>query len=126
MPCCQMFMISQNSLCYKVGTRIFYGNKKQKDLERLSSACHRESLYGVKGKKKKSPIHHSCLSLRQTMMYQNEHSQHRYVNGESLVLAHAPDSWGRPSGEPMTVCFCSCDVIHDNKLAKKTFITGCP
>lgn len=64
MPCCQMFMISQNSLCYKVETRIFYGNKKQKDLERLSSACHRESLYGVKGKKKVT--HTSFMSLSKT------------------------------------------------------------
>ena len=48
------------------------------------------------------------------------------MNGEGLVLLGIPESWGRLSGEPTTACCCSCCIIHDNKLAKKVFLTVLP
>lgn len=77
-------------------------------------------------RRKKSPICCARFSLRQTMVYQKEHHWCRCVNGEGLVLLCIPESWGRLSGEPTTACCCSCCIIHDNKLAKKVFLTVCP
>lgn len=111
-----VYDLKESSLCHQMETRTFCGGRgKKKKMERYSEAeLHLSYRKYVWCEEKKSSICCVPFSQRQMMAYQKEHHQRRCVNGESLVLLCAPDSWSRPSGEPVADCFCSCCIIYDN------------
>lgn len=121
-----VYDLTVSSLCHQMETRTFYGGEGEKDRKLFKGEIHLSYRKTVWCEEKKSSICCVPFSWRQMMAYQKEHHQRRCVNGESLVLLCAPYSWSRPSGKPVAVCFCSCCIIYDNKLAKKVFFTGFP